>query len=234
MEYHGSWIDDHNSIHHLQSEHLSFNQTTQSEVIGDGMIIPKQNTITRIYCQNTNGISVGHNSDLEVVLEQVRHMEIDILIITETNLATDKSNVRAKMYDKFQRTFGQATHRLVTATSPQEYPGHYKPGGVMGAVVGKTIARVQASGHDPIGRWVYIKLIGKNNKRITIIGTYQVCQENVMTSGPTTAITQQYSTLRQEGRHNPHRVRDHHTNDLVKFVKSLQKLNEKVIVCGDL
>jgi Endonuclease/Exonuclease/phosphatase family len=103
----------------------------------------------------------------------------------------------------------------------------------MGATMGKTIARIIASGQDSMGQWVYIKLIGKNNKRITIIGTYQVCQDNVTTAGPTTAITQQYSMLMQEGRHNPHRVRDHHAHDLVEFVKTLQYSNEKVIVCGD-
>jgi hypothetical protein len=100
MEYHGTWTDDQDSIHY-HSEQLLTNQINQSETIRDGMIIPKQNTTTRIYCQNTNGISVGQNSNLEVILKQVRHMEIDILVITEMNLATDKSKVRAKMYDKF-------------------------------------------------------------------------------------------------------------------------------------
>jgi hypothetical protein len=205
MDNQATWIDDQQTHHHHVDD--AYNTQAQHEdTIGDGMIIPKSNNITRIYCQNTNGISVGRNSNLDVILEQVRHMEIDIIIITETNLATDNPKVRSQIYNIFRQTFGQATHRLVTATSSQKYPGHYKPGGVMGATMGKTIARIIASGQDPMGQWVYIKLIGKHNKRITIIGTYQVSQDRVSTAGPTTAITQQFSMLRQEGRHNPHRV----------------------------
>lgn len=157
MDSQETWIDDQ-SIYHQHVEGTPNLQTQYEEIIGDGLIIPKSNAMTRIYCQNTNGVSVGKHGDLEVILEQVRHMEVDILIITETNLATDKSKIRTQIYNTFRRTFGQATHRLVTATSSQEYPGSYKPGGVMGAVIGKTIARVIASGHDPLGRWVFIKL----------------------------------------------------------------------------
>jgi hypothetical protein len=38
---------------------------------------------------------------------------------------------------------------------------------------------------------------------ITVIGTHQVCQGNVRTAGPTTAITQQYSMLVQDGYNEP-------------------------------
>lgn len=232
MDNQEDWIDD-NGTHHHQQEQTTNSIAQHEQPIGDGMVIPKPNNWTRIYCQNTNGISVGRDSDLEIILEQIKHMEADIMIITETNLATDNNNVRSKVYNKFRQTFGQATHRLVMATSPQKYPGYFKPGGVMGAVMGKTIARVIDSGQDYLGRWVYISLIGKENKRITIIGTYQVCQENIKTAGPTTTITQQYSILVQEGRQNPQRVRDHHAKDIIQFVKTRQELNEKVIVCGD-
>lgn len=67
----------------------------------------------------------------------------------------------------------------------------------------------------------------------TIIGTYQVCQSSVQTTGPTTAIAQQYSIMVQEGRVNPHQVHNHHVKDLVKFVKQGQVEGDSVCVCGD-
>jgi hypothetical protein len=76
------------------------------------------------------------------------------------------------------------------ATSNAEYVGQYKPGGVMGGIIGRNKARVIESGSDKYGRWIYFKMSGQGQKVITIIGTYQVCQGNVRTAGPTTAITQ--------------------------------------------
>jgi exonuclease III len=84
-----------------------------------------------------------------------------------------------------------------------------------------------------MGRWIYIRFQGQGTRVITIIGTYQVCQSNVKTAGPTTAIAQQYSILTQEGRHNPHQVRHHHTQDLLAFVKQRQTAGDTVCVCGD-
>jgi hypothetical protein len=120
------------------------------------------------------------------------------------------------------------------ATSNAEYSGYYKPGGVMGGVIGRNKARVVESGHDKYGRWVYFRMNGQGNKIITIIGTYQVCQGNIKTSGPSTALTQQYSMLVQDGYNEPHKVRDHHAKDLISFVKERQQQGELVLIMGDL
>ena len=76
------------------------------------------------------------------------------------------------------------------ATSDADYSGYYKPGGIMGGVMGRYKARVIESGHDKYGRWVWFRMSGQSNRTITVIGTYQVCQDNVRTAGATTAITQ--------------------------------------------
>jgi hypothetical protein len=80
MDNQATWIDDQN-VHHYHIDETTNTQAQHEETIGDGMVIPKPNTITRIYCQNANGISVGRNSDFDVTLEQARHMEIDIFLI---------------------------------------------------------------------------------------------------------------------------------------------------------
>jgi hypothetical protein len=89
----------------------------------------------------------------------------------------------------------------------------------LGGIIGKHRGRNIETGHDKYGRWVYFRMSGQGNKVITIIGMYQVCQGNVQTAGPTTAITQQYSMLAQDGYDDPHKVREHHAKDLLNFVK---------------
>jgi hypothetical protein len=187
----------------------------------------------RIYIQNPNGVSVGPNGDLDMILNHLTGMETDVIILPETNLDTNKHKVKQQIHKHCRKAFGHGTYHPAMATSAIEYAGNYKPGGILGIVVGKHKARILESGHDQYGRWVYFRMSGQGNKVITIIGTYQVCQENVRTAGPTTAIIQQYSMLVQNGYTNPHKVREHHAGDLTKFVKQRQNQGELVVVMGD-
>jgi hypothetical protein len=136
------------------------------------------------------------------------------------------------LHKDLQKTFGMGTYHMVTSASPQIYNGYYKPGGVIGMVHGNCKGRVLESGGDHMGRWIHICLQGQGSRTITIIGTYQVCQGSVRTAGPTTAIAQQYSLMVQEGRLNPHNIRNHHAKDLVQFVKQRQAAGDLVCV-GD-
>jgi hypothetical protein len=106
-------------------------------------------------------------------------MEADIMIIPEANLDTTNSRVKALLHNNLRKMFGLSTYHLTTSASPQQYNGIYKPGGILGIVNGKTKGRVIQSGGDYMGQWVYIKLQGHGQRVITIIGTYQVCQNNV-------------------------------------------------------
>ena len=73
-------------------------------------------------------------------------------------------------------------------SSPQEYATNHEPGGVLGITIGKTVCRVDESGSDEMGRWVYFTYNSKGNRGITEIGTNQVCQDNARTVGPTTEL----------------------------------------------
>ena len=160
-------------------------------------------------------------------------MEADVFLLPETKLATDQPWVQAQLHACSRKSFGRKC-KLATSASPIQFATQYKPGGVMGLVTGDCVGRVLKMGSDQLGRWVYFKLHGGSGCIITIISTYQVCQQNVKTAGPLTATTQQFSMLHQTNRHQPHRVRHHHATDLVGFVKQCQDQGEKVIVAGDL
>ena len=225
-------IDDDNGAIHINTQQDTI-RFKHDQPIGNPLLLPKPHEWTRLAFQNPNGVSVGRDGDLEVVLDHVKNMEVDVMFLPETQLDTTNTKVRSKVYNHCRRIFGQGNYQAVMAASPQEYAGFYKPGGVMGVTIGKTKGRIIETGTDQMGRWVYFTFSGKGNRVITMIGTYQVCQENARTAGPTTAIAQQYSLLVQEGRLNPHRVRDHHAKDLISFVKQHQAKGELVGVVGD-
>jgi hypothetical protein len=71
-----------------QLEHLQINP---DQPVGDSLMIPKPNEWTRIMVQNTNEISIGRDGDFAIALDHIRQMEVDVMIITETNLDTAKA-----------------------------------------------------------------------------------------------------------------------------------------------
>jgi hypothetical protein len=59
--------------------------------------------------------------------------------------------------------------RTVTA------PNNYQPGGVLSIMHGHMIGRIKSRGNDELGRWTYVKLLGRSDKVITLISAYQGC-----------------------------------------------------------
>ncbi len=76
----------------------------------------------------------------------------------------------------------------------------------------------------------------RENRPLTIICTYQVVDVDPRSTnvGPTTYAAQLHAHYRFEGRHRPEKLRHHHSNDLVNFIKERQNCGEAVLVFGDL
>ena len=103
-------------------------------------------------------------------------------------------------------------------------------------VIGKLKSILQDKGQDYLGRWVYMKFLRSDKSVVTLICTYQVVDVNPQapSTGPTTYATQLHSQYTGQGRLNPHDLRKHHSDDLVKFVKDCQTRGELIVVAGDL
>jgi hypothetical protein len=104
----------------------------------------------------------------------------------------------------------------------------------MAIVPGKPRGRLLKTGKDKLGRWVYLKLQRHGQLPLTIISTYQVVECNTMQAGDTTYANQLLAAYQDSGYDQPHKLRFHHSKDLVKFVKECQSQGESVIVAGDL
>ena len=100
--------------------------------------------------------------------------------------------------------------------------------------IGSLRGRVLTSGADPLGRWVFCKMRRNSGPPITIITTYQAVNVDPALSGPTTYVTQLHSQYTDAGRHEPAKLRKHHSTDLVNFVKACQSRGEWIIIAGDL
>ena len=67
-----------------------------------------------------------------------------------------------------------------------------------------------------------------------MIATYQVMDVDPRRSGPTTFATRLYSLYVHKGRHNPEKLRHHHTDNLVRLIKSCHSKGDWIMLAGDL
>ncbi len=208
-------------------------QLKKNDTIGDCLSLPKDPSLTRFYVQNPRGFTLGHSGSLAATLEHIKSMEVDHAMFPEHTLDTTQYRVRAGIHRQATRHFGFGEYKVVTGSSTVQAHTYYKPGGTMSLTVGQLKGRVIDSGADDLGRWTYQKLTAQGGNVITVVCTYQVNKEKPQDAGPRTAITQQYSMLKQAGRQDPHKIREHHAKDLLAFVKLCQSRGEKIIVGGD-
>ena len=167
----------------------------------------KDDTVFRIYGQNTNGLNLGHDGgDFAEFCENMFQLEVDCWGIFETNLDTTQHHVGEKLYRTIQKHFDHSRLSFGSSniTSPKA-PRYYKPGGTLLATQGKYTGRISKTGCDPMGRWSCHTFSCKNNKSLTVISAYQVCDQPLIDSSTDciksfTASSQQVSMLRQQDR----------------------------------
>jgi hypothetical protein len=123
-----------------------------NQTVGDSMTLPKDNNRMRLHMQNPNGISIGKMGDIDMILDHLKHTEVDIFVFPETNLDTHKPTVKQQVHNHFRKPLGHGTYQIEMATSNAEYTGQYKPGGILGGVIGRNRARILESGQDKYGR----------------------------------------------------------------------------------
>jgi hypothetical protein len=147
--------------------------------------------------------------------------------IAEPCLDTGQYKVRQTLHDIAKQTFDN--YALDMASSPVTAVHNYQPGGVMSIIHGHMVGRIKSRGNDDLGRWTYVKLLGRSEKVITIISAYQVCNN---TRTGTTAYHQQKSALIQRGADQPN-PRRQFQHDLRKFIRQCSATSESIILVGD-
>ena len=201
-----------------------------NEIFGDTMQIPIAKTNTRFYFINLNGINLEKGGiQFRDLCKQIHKSQINIFAAAEHNLDTDKFEVRQILQNTARQSFTHYT--MHTATSSTRADKFYKPGGTLLLAQGDIIGRIKERGNDPLGRWTWMKFIGREKRLITVISAYQVCKRPTHATG-TTAFHQQASLLRQKGIVQPNPRKFFH-RDLTEFIRLCKSRNELLILAGD-
>ena len=96
---------------------------------------------------------------------------------------------------------------------------------------GRWVTRKTKSGADSKGRWSYTTLKGKNNRKVTFITAYRVCQQKSI--GTCTISEQQQNDFISEGEFGVN-VRKRMILDLKNFILQLHQQEHIVILNGDM
>ena len=78
-----------------------------------------------------------------------------------------------------------------SSSSIQSKKSTFKPGGTALVIFGSIADRIKDHGYDPLGRWCWIILQGRDNKEILIIIIYQCCTHPTNAHGCTAFHQQQ-------------------------------------------
>ena len=159
-------------------------------------------------------------------------MQADTTCLFEINLDTTKYPVRKILYDTSQNIFKHDKLDIASSSVPSK--NDYKPGGTLILTQSNRKGRVIDSGSDALGRWTYQTLSGKDNRHVSIISAYQVCEQSIVEDDRVktlTATAQQTSILRVQGRDISPRAAFIH--DLKGFLLEQRKLKRGILLVGD-
>jgi len=154
-----------------------------------------------------------------------------VMCFQETNLRWDHNNhtrvaqIMRKSYDAV---------KISVSSSDEPSAPEYQPGGTFIATLGPWTSRVQHAANDStgLGRWSYLTLRLKNDRKLQILSGYRVCEQNP-TLGSRTCYNQQLRLLTAAGHHDPN-PRKQFFLDLTQLVKTWRAHDNEIILCLDL
>jgi len=145
---------------------------------GDIISLDNASTHIRFYGLNIHGISADDNyAEGQHFMEAIKLLQVDVYGLQEPNLNTSCPKIAYDVNSLFKTN--DVGMKIQLSTSPELFPSRYKPGGTLTGLTSKLVGKVHSQGSDPVGRWSWITLHGKNSKKFTIITAYRVCPGNL-------------------------------------------------------
>ena len=200
-------------------------------IYGTEMQLPKPENTTRLISLNINGFrSANEFQDVLEIAEQLKLSSADLINFQETNINW-RSQCLSHCYEKFRRVYHHA--RLSTSSSTINYRTEYQPGGTCSIATDNYVGRVVETGSDnEMGRWSFIRMLGKHGRQIVLVSAYQVCNQRANQVGDRTAFAQQLSLLRRNGKDcSP---RKSFFDDLDTKIEEWREKEYEIILSGDL
>jgi len=210
-----------------------FQQTLYPDITNEhwGDKLSSHPTLFRDVSKNGNSISpTDHLLQWHSVAQATIDYQISILCLQEPNTKWD-DHLWHSVCKILQRTHIHAEMVMANSTEPSKT--NRQPGGTFIAINGSYTSQIISQGQDPsgMGRWSFVELLGKNNKRFVIISAYRTCSQTAHI-GSNMATTQQMQILLQLGHHYP-TPRMQMITDLIKQIQTWQLLDCKILLCMD-
>ena len=138
-----------------------------SEFVGDPMDENSNDSITRIYIQNLNGLTWNKDGGRwPYICEAIDSIQADIACFSELNTDTNRYEIRTKMEAICRRHFDQ--NYLVLASAAIKTSSHYKPGSTAIVARNAITSRIQSHTRDRMGRWASICLMLSPQKKLRL------------------------------------------------------------------
>lgn len=185
----------------------------------------------RWYYTNANGIT--DTTSKEVTCPSIGSCFInsraDMLSITETKLNTNLPHAQYQIRRSLKSVDTHAP--VLLAQSPFETTGFSKPGGLLHTIRGPYVGRIRDRATDPLARWTYFVLQGRDDKQIAFINIYQP-PRNHNKPGATTVYAQHVSYYQKQKRTvtNPHL---NFTADLRILLRGFKDKKIEFVITGD-
>jgi len=187
-------IPQANQPNHYQT---ALNSPGNNHHWGDPMISPKLLNTLWVFSRNVNTLSMKSNYlQWRAASQAIFESEADAVALQETNLSWNKIHKKC-IQQIFQMPTGQAI--LATTQSTEISADSYQWGGTLQAIIGRWTPHAIQQGQDTsgMGRWSFIELQGKDNKRYIIASGYRVGVNQKFDLGLNNTYNQQYRILHQ-------------------------------------
>ena len=234
--YHeGKMIETAEAIDLYDDQEMLTDGTIQgNDFFGDPMEEEIDNSRTRIYIQNLNGINWDKNGGKWPYVCEILHtIQADIACFTELNTDVNNYTVRKQMETICHRQFQQNT--LIMSTSKYKSPTLYKPGGTAVLAMNAITAKIKSHTRERMGRWSSLCFNTRPKQKLRVISAYQVCQNS--RPGPNTAAAHQIAQIIEDSEaaptHTRQTPRESFIHDLQAFITQVQLAGEDVVLAGD-
>jgi len=219
-----------NTITNQPSIQTTMDPPTRNDHWGDPLFPVPTNTF-RIISKNVNSLPTTDNLFHWRAATAAAHETVTkVMCFQETNLRWDNNN-----HTRVTQLFRKSLQNVKISVSSSNEPSakEYQPGGTFTATCGQLTSRVILTGSDAsgLGRWSYITMRLSNDRKLTILSGYRVCDQNP-TLGSRTSYNQQLRLLTAAGHLNPD-PRKHFFKDLIPLIQQWRSQCHKVILCMD-
>ena len=180
----------------------------------------------KVFYKNAN--SIKYNSrfpKLEVGREELVKENVDVVSLAEPGIGLSKS-----IFNKVVASLMPIKKRVTMETSSVD-DGVQGPqqGGTLTAALGGLTGGVIEKGSDKLGRWSWIKIRGKKDKKLVIITGYRICDSD--SAGTRKVLDQMNRFTNQEKWAKEYR--EEYLEDLEKVILNFRRNNIEVLLCHD-